>query len=116
MGEGKFRKHILPLAAQYSPVNAINCEDFDGDGIRDLLLAGNEYQAEVMTGPYDASYGCFLQGSNNKVFRPLPPQRTGFILTGDVKDLAVVRHADGSRIVIAAINNDSMRVFKVNIP
>ncbi|MHA4842907.1 FG-GAP-like repeat-containing protein [Flavitalea antarctica] len=116
VGEGKFRKHILPLAAQYSPVNAINCEDFDGDGNRDLLLAGNEYQAEVMTGPYDASYGCFLQGSNNKVFRPLPPQRTGFILTGDVKDLAVVRHADGSRIVIAAINNDSMRVFKVNIP
>ena len=35
---------------------------------KDILLAGNEYQAEVMTGRYDASYGCFLRGSSNKTF------------------------------------------------
>ena len=38
-----------------------------------LLLAGNEYQAEVMTGRYDASYGCFLKGSGKKNFTPLLP-------------------------------------------
>ena len=102
------------MVAQFSPVNAIICEDFDGDGNRDLLLAGNEYQTEVMTGRYDASYGCYLKGSDNKGFSSLPPQRTGFIVNGDVKDLAIVQQADGGRIVIAAINNDSMRVFKVN--
>ena len=62
MGNGKFVKHILPVEAQFSPVNAIICDDLDNDGIKDLLLAGNEYQMEVMMGRYDASYGCFLKG------------------------------------------------------
>ena len=50
------------MEAQFAPVNAIVCNDLDGDGIKDILLAGNEYQTEVMTGRYDASYGCFLKG------------------------------------------------------
>jgi hypothetical protein len=43
-GNGKFIKHILPKEAQFAPVNAIVCADMDGDGIKDILLAGNEYQ------------------------------------------------------------------------
>jgi len=113
-GNGKFVKHALPLAAQFAPVNAIICDDLDSDGIKDLLLAGNEYQAEVMTGRYDASYGCFLQGSRNKIFSPVSPASSGFVLSGEVKDMELVRLANGNRIVLAAVNNDSMRVFKVN--
>jgi len=56
IGNGKFIKHPLPVEAQFAPVNAIVCEDLDNDGFKDLLLAGNEYQTEVMTGRYDASY------------------------------------------------------------
>jgi hypothetical protein len=47
-GNGKFVKHVLPKEAQFAPVNAIVCTDMDGDGIKDILLAGNEYQTEVM--------------------------------------------------------------------
>jgi hypothetical protein len=65
-GNGKFIKHVLPKEAQFAPVNTIVCTDMNGDGIKDILLAGNEYQTEVMTGRYDASYGCFLKGSGNK--------------------------------------------------
>ena len=32
------------MEAQFSPVNAIICDDIDNDGFKDLLLAGNEYQ------------------------------------------------------------------------
>lgn len=113
-GNGNFIKHALPLEAQYSPVNAILCADFDSDGEMDLLLAGNEYQAEVMTGAYDASYGCFLKGSKNKErFRSIPPSESGFLITGDVKDLALVSLKDGERMVVAAVNNDTMKVFRV---
>ena len=51
------------MEAQFAPVNAIICDDLDNDGYKDLLLAGNEYQTEVITGRYDASYGCFLRGA-----------------------------------------------------
>lgn len=113
-GNGKFVKHILPLEAQFSPVNAIICDDLDGDGFKDLLMGGNEFQADIMTGRYDASYGCFLRGSSNKIFKPVPSRTSGFYINGDVKDMALLRLSNGEKILLAAVNNDSMRVFKVN--
>ena len=102
------------MEAQFAPVNAIICDDLDNDGFKDLLLAGNEYQAEVMTGRYDASYGCFLRGSSNKNFMPVSPVASGFYINGEVKDMVLVRLSNGNKILLAAVNNDSMRVFKVN--
>lgn len=114
-GNGKFIKHALPIEAQFSPVNTIICDDLDNDGFKDLLLAGNEYQAEVMTGRYDASYGCFLRGGSNKSFKSVPPATSGFILNGDVKDMSLIRLSNGEKILLAAVNNDSMRVFKIAV-
>jgi hypothetical protein len=114
IGNGKFIKHPLPVETQFAPVNAIICEDLDNDGFKDLLLAGNEYQTEVFTGRYDASYGCFLKGSAEKKFIPVPPVASGFILNGDVKDMSLIRMPDGKKMVVVAINNDSMRVFRLN--
>ena len=112
-GNGKFIKHPLPVEAQFAPVNAIICDDLDNDGYKDILLAGNEYQAEVNTGRYDASYGCFLRGSGNKAFTSVAAAGSGFILTGDVKDMALISSSNGDKIILAAVNNDSMRVFRV---
>lgn len=114
LGNGKFRKQPLPQEAQFGPVNAILCTDIDKDGYTDLLLAGNEYQADVMTGRYDALYGLVLKGSKEKTFRALSPAESGFVLNGDVKDLALMESAGGERMVLAAVNNDSLRVFRVN--
>jgi hypothetical protein len=111
-GAGQFIKHPLPREAQFAPVNAIICEDMDGDGINDLLLAGNEYHTEVMTGRYDASYGLFLKGSK-KGFRSMSPEKSGFLLDGDVRSLTVVRDRNKDKLVIAGVNNDSLRIFSV---
>ena len=113
-GNGQFRRHYLPPEAQFAPVNAILCDDFDGDGVTDLLLAGNEYQTEVMTGRYDASYGCFLKGVGHKQFQAIPPVRSGFIIRGDVKDMALITTARGQKMVLVAINNDYLKVMAVN--
>ena len=112
-GDGAFVKHLLPKEAQFAPVNSIICEDLDSDGMKDLLLAGNEYQTEVMTGRYDASYGLFLKGSKQG-FTPVRPTESGFILTGDVKSLQLIKTAANKKLVLAAINNDSLRVFELN--
>ncbi len=113
LGSGKFRKHPLPVEAQFAPVNAIVCDDFDGDGFPDLLLAGNEYGADVVTGRYDASYGCFLKGGKNKTFQSVPPAESGFLVDGDVRDMAVVPAPGGEKRLLVAVNNNSMRVFRI---
>lgn len=112
-GNNKFIKKPLPLEAQFAPVNAIICEDFDDDGTVDLLLAGNEYQADVMTGRYDALYGCFLKGSRTG-FISMPVTGHGFRVNGDVKDMKVIRKTDETAFILAALNNDSMKIFRVN--
>ncbi len=112
MGKNKFVKHPLPMEAQFAPVNAIVCADMDGDGIKDILIAGNEYQTEVMTGRYDASYGCFLKGCNNKTFKAISPVVSGFKVEGDVKDMKMLTTANGEKLILVAVNNDSLRVFK----
>lgn len=104
----------MPVEAQFSPINAIVCNDVNNDGYKDLILAGNEYQAEVIGGRYDASYGCFLLGSRNKVFTSVPSVKSGFILRGDVKDMELIHLSDGQKILLAAVNDDLLRVFRID--
>ncbi|WP_276500986.1 VCBS repeat-containing protein [Terrimonas pollutisoli] len=112
-GNGKFVKHQLPVEAQFAPVNAIVCEDIDNDGKMDLLLAGNEFQAEVMNGRYDASYGCYLQGDGKGGFTFIKPSVSGLVLKGDVKDLKLIQTEGKKKLLLAAINNDRMKTFSI---
>ena len=66
-----------------------------------------------MTGRYDASWGCYLRGQKNKQFKAIPPAASGFILNGDVKDLALVKMKNGGRVVVAGLNNDRLKVLTI---
>ena len=112
LGNGKYRKHILPVEAQFAPVNAILPHDLDGDGKLDLLLAGNEYQAEVMTGRYDASYGLLLKGNGKGNFLPITHIDDGVFIKGDVKDMKLIKNGKGDNLILVGINDDRMRVFR----
>jgi hypothetical protein len=111
-GNGKFIKHVLPKEAQFAPVNAIVCADMDADGIKDILVAGNEYQADVITGRYDASYGYFFKGMNNKQFKSIPPTVSGFKIDGDIKDMKLITTAKNEKLILVAVNDENMKVFK----
>ena len=115
-GHGKFVKHPLPVEAQFAPVNTMVAEDLDGDGYKDLVLAGNEYQADVITGRYDASYGTVLKGSSTGAFNCLPLSKTGIVLNGDVKSMLLLPAAAGGKLLVVAANNESLRVFRINGP
>jgi enediyne biosynthesis protein E4 len=113
-GNGKFEKHLLPILAQFAPINAIVSKDFNNDGITDLLIAGNEYQTDVMTGRYDASYGLLLTGNKNKSFAALPAAQSGLAIKGDVKDVKYVIDNNKKVKILVAINNERVKVFGVN--
>jgi hypothetical protein len=53
--EFKFKK--LPLTAQYGPVKSIRCLDIDGDGCDEIIIAGNDWGIEVLSGQQDALPG-----------------------------------------------------------
>ncbi len=100
------------MEAQIAPVNAIVYTDVNDDGKEDLILAGNEYQTSVSAGRYDASYGLLLYGNGKGGFTPVRPVTSGLILDGDVRDLKIVT-AGKKRLVLAAINDESLKVFGI---
>lgn len=112
-GKGKFTFHAFPLIVQEAPVNAILYTDVDDDGNNDIVLGGNEYQSAAMPGRYDASYGLCLKGDGKGNFEPLSPAMSGLIIDGDVKDLKLIKTGKQEKIVIAAINNESLKAFKI---
>ena len=113
LGNGKFKKHVLPVEAQFAPINSIVCNDVDGDGYKDLIIAGNEYQQEVNTGRHDASYGLFLKGDREKTFKSVPSTVSGFIVDGDVRDMELVPLSNQEKVLVVTVNNDSLRVFGI---
>ncbi|MEO6288330.1 MAG: hypothetical protein ABIO76_00325, partial [Ginsengibacter sp.] len=96
------------------PVNSIICTDADADGNLDIIIAGNEYQTEVSTGRYDASYGLVLKGDGIGGFTNLSYARTGFIVDGDVKNMQLITTGNKEKLLLVTVNNDNVRVYKIN--
>lgn len=85
--DGKFREKPLPLEVQSSPVFAIAAVDVDGDGHKDLILAGNIEKARLRFGKYDANYGILLKGDGQGNFSYVPQWQSGLRLKGDVRSI-----------------------------
>jgi hypothetical protein len=110
-GNGQFERHPLSIEAQFAPVNGILIQDFDKDGFLDALLAGNDYATEASTGRYDAMTGLLLKGDGKGHFTPLRSRETGFNADKDVKCLAELTLADGSKMILVANNSAKMEAF-----
>ncbi len=110
-GKNAFSISPLPVEAQFSPIYSINAEDFNHDGICDLILGGNQYRAKPETGIYDASYGLFLKGNANGTWKSVPNKESGLFTKGEVRDLKIL-NIDGYRILVVARNNNSLQFFK----
>ncbi|MCH8330906.1 MAG: hypothetical protein IH946_05930 [Bacteroidetes bacterium] len=86
--------------------------DFNGDGNTDLLIAGNFYVSEVETGRADAGTGLLLLGDGSGKFSVLNYIESGFKADKDVRNLAVIKGADGQDIILVANNNDRLQLIK----
>lgn len=109
---GTFTRNDLPLRAQMAPTNQIVISDFDSDGIKDMVLAGNLYASEVETPRADAGHGTFLKGGKTQSFKPLYPTETGLFIDGDVKDIAQI-NIKGKPYLIVSKNNDFLKFVAI---
>ena len=111
-GDGRFRRRVLPVEAQFAPVQDVIVADFDRDGRKDLLLAGNDFGNRAEEGPYDAGRGLLLLGMSGLDFRPVPSRESGFLAPWDVRELRLVNTRIGT-LVLVANNNASVAAFGV---
>ena len=115
LGDGRYQLTPLPLQAQISPINDIIYFDFDGDGSKDVLLAGNLYASEVETPRADAGIGLLLKGGQQNDLQTLTAAETGFMADGDVKKLGLIKLGPGRCGVLVARNNGPLTLYEVNI-
>ncbi|MEM7380768.1 MAG: VCBS repeat-containing protein [Bacteroidota bacterium] len=110
---GKFDFVPFSNEVQQSPINSIVFEDFNGDGHKDLLLAGNNHQSEVETTRSDAGIGCFLSGNGKGEFSFISHLQSGFFTDKNVRNMVNLNLA-GQQLLVVANNNDFHDIFKVN--
>ncbi len=113
-GNNQFSLTPLPLPAQFSPVFAIHCGDFNKDGKMDAILAGNFFGTRIKFGRYDANHGLLLLGKGNGRFTPVNNIQSGFNISGEVRDLTEITLSSGNNMIIFVLNNDSLKQYLYN--
>lgn len=111
-GKGKFTMQALPIAAQLAPVFGISFTDLDGDGKKDLFLAGNFYGVKPQSGRFDATYGITLLQKNNHQFENMLPKQSGLFVAGEARDVATIKTGNGETCIIVTLNNDKLCLFR----
>jgi hypothetical protein len=111
-GKGEFQMKPLPFECQTAPVNSIVYYDFDGDGEKDLLLAGNTNQNFYEQGDIDALHGALLKNDGKGNFSSMNYRDCGISLDKFVRQIQII-HSNGKSNLICANNNDTLQLFSI---
>lgn len=112
-GNSQFRFKALPLQAQFSKVNAIVTDDFTGDGIQDIFMAGNFFPYRLQLGRSDAGLGLLLMGDGKGEYTAMDASATGCYADGDVRGVVEVKNKAGQRLLVVAKNDAAVQVLKL---
>lgn len=112
-GNNRFTLIPLPSKVQFSAVNGMITDDFDGDGNLDVLINGNDYGTEVLVGQFDASNGLLLKGNGHGDFTALSFAESGIFIPGNGKAIVKLRSAKGNYLVAASQNRGPLKVFEL---
>lgn len=110
-GADGFTLHVLPPVAQFSSINGFLFDDFDGDGTKEILAAGNFFPYKPQLGKCDASTGVIMKrGAGEALECDITANAW---LTGDIRDIAIAKFSSGIRRVIVSRNDDAPGVYEL---
>lgn len=113
-GGGKFTIKVLPSRVQLSCICGISCEDVNNDGNLDLIMGGNNFEFKPQYSRLDAGYGNVLLGDGKLNFTWQDYNTSGFFVKDEIKHLEKFKDKNGKSFLIAAINNNKPKIFKLN--
>ena len=103
-----FKKHDLPIEAQYSSVHAIEVMDINRDGHLDIILAGNNVYNRIFISANDANHGMVLLGDGKGNFKYLTQNKSGLNIKGDVRSILLVNDQ-----IIFGVNNATVKTYAI---
>ncbi|MFD2099039.1 VCBS repeat-containing protein [Flagellimonas iocasae] len=108
-----FKRMDLPAEAQFSRIFGLRVEDFDDDGILDIIAGGNFYWAKPEVGINDGSRGVLLKGLGDGNFKNIPMAKSGLQIEGEIREIRPLQIGTGKFLVISRLN-DSLVVLEKN--
>ena len=93
--DGTYRFEPLPRIAQIAPLQGLVAGDFDGSGHASIYAVQNSFAPIPQVGRFDGGLSQLLRGDGRGHFSPVPPSRSGLVVPGDAKALAVLELGSG---------------------
>jgi hypothetical protein len=116
-GKGHFEFRALPRLAQASPSFGLSLSDVDADGDADIFLAQNFYSPQRETGFMNGGVSLLLLNDGRAEFEPVWPNKSGFVVPGDAKSVAMSDlDRDGVADLALGVNNGPWQTFKNQWP
>ena len=109
-GNGAFRFVAFTEQAQLSNINDFVIDDFDKDGIKDILACGNSNDAAVMVGNIDASSILLLKGNGKGKFTAVPHTTDGLKVRGESRKMIYLKE---NNLLVVLKNSAAAQVFSV---
>ena len=107
-GDSGLLKRDLPKEAQYGPIDAIISVDVNGDGRKDLVLAGGNQWTRIRFGRYRAGHGVLLLNDGKNGFRYVPQYQSGLNLRDDVRGAVQL---EGTKKILFGVNDGPARIY-----
>ena len=110
--DGGYNVQTLPMDAQRSAIMDIEIIDIDEDGNLDAFVAGNIYNMTPVISSLDAGDGLVLYGNGDGDFKcSTDITKSGVVIRGDCKNLAIVRRPNNDFAIVAANNNGMLQIL-----
>jgi hypothetical protein len=110
----KFVPVAIPYQAQLNPVYDIVIYDFNGDGKKDIVMAGNFLYAETETGELDAGNGTLLVQKEDGSFEYVLNMQHGYWAQGEVRELKLIHLANGKEAILTGNNKGPIEINMVS--
>jgi hypothetical protein len=109
-GNNTFRFIPFPEKAQFSNINDMLIDDFDNDGLKDILVCGNSDDPAVMVGVYDATSALQLKGTGKGTYMAVSPAENGLKVRGESRKMVYLKDK-GKTTLIFLKNDAAVQVF-----